>query len=152
VITVAWVLISGTGGGRNIYFPHDEGRPELLFTENETNDERIFGRPNRTPFVKDAFHAFVVQGRHDAVNPAHDGTKAAALYRLDLPAGGRAVLRLRLSDVAPADVAEPFADFDRILSARTAEADEFYRAITPLSPSPSSGAPSGSSSPTSSGG
>jgi hypothetical protein len=110
-----------------------EGRPELLFTENETNDERIFGTPNRSPFVKDAFEAYVVHGKQDAVNPAHDGTKAAALYRLDLPAGGSAVLRLRLSDVAPADAANPFAAFDRSLSARKAEADEFYRAITPPS-------------------
>jgi hypothetical protein len=110
-----------------------DGRPELLFTENETNDERIFGRPNHGRFVKDAFDAFVVHGKHDAVNPAHEGTKAAALYRLDLPAGGSAVLRLRLSDVAPADAPEPFAAFDRTLGAREAEADEFYRAITPPS-------------------
>jgi hypothetical protein len=110
-----------------------EGRPALLFTENETHEERIFGRPSRSPFVKDAFHAFVVHGRQDAVNPAHEGTKAAALYRLDVPAGGSAVLRLRLSDVAPADAADPFAAFDGIVSARKAEADAFYRAITPRS-------------------
>jgi hypothetical protein len=110
-----------------------EGNPELLFTENETNDERIFGRPNRSPFVKDAFDAHVVHGRHAAVNPAHTGTKAAALYRLDVPAGRGAILRLRLTDVAPGAAADDFAAFDRTMRARQAEADEFYRAITPPS-------------------
>jgi hypothetical protein len=110
-----------------------EGTPELLFTENETNAERIFGTANRSPYVKDAFDAYVVHGRHRAVNPEHAGTKAAALYRLDVPAEGSAVLRLRLSDVAPGAVGDPFADFDRTVVTRQAEADQFYRAITPPS-------------------
>ena len=56
---------------------------ELLFTENETNTERLWGQPNASPYVKDAFHDYVVGGRTDAVNPARMGTKAAALHRLD---------------------------------------------------------------------
>jgi hypothetical protein len=105
--------------------------PELLFTENETNTERLFGVANATPFVKDAFHAYVVHGRREAVNPAGVGTKAAGLYRLRIPAGGQVVLRLRLSseDEAPQ---EPFAsDFERLLERRRQEADAFYAARQP---------------------
>ncbi|MSR62122.1 MAG: glucosidase [Planctomycetes bacterium] len=101
-------------------------RPELLFTDNETNVERLWGSPNPTPYVKDAFHDYVIQGRREAVNPARTGTKAAALYRLHLGAGKSAVVNLRLaaSDVLPA---KPFGrDFDEVFRARVAEADEFY--------------------------
>ena len=62
--------------------------PPLLFTENESNTERLWGAANDTPYVKDAFHEYVVNGRIDAVNPARAGTKAAALYELEVPAGG----------------------------------------------------------------
>jgi hypothetical protein len=110
-----------------------EGNPEILFTENETNNERVFGTSSASPYVKDAFHAYVVQGKPDAVNPARTGTKAAALYRLEVPAQGTAVLRLRLTDDAPGELADPFAGFDRTVEARHAEADAFYRAITPPS-------------------
>jgi hypothetical protein len=110
-----------------------EGNPELLFTENETNNERLFGTPSASPYVKDAFHAYLVQGKHDAVNPTRAGTKAAAMYRLEVPAQGTAVLRLRLTDDAPDEAADPFAGFDRTVEARRAEADAFYRAITPPS-------------------
>jgi hypothetical protein len=110
----------------------DKG-PELLFTENETNAERVFGSRSASPFVKDAFDAYVVHGLRDAVNPAQTGTKAAALYRLEVPAGGSAVIRLRLTDVAPDRAGDPFAGFDRSFEARRGEADEFYRSITPPS-------------------
>ena len=73
-----------------------EGAPELLFTENETNNTRLWGQPNASPYVKDAFHEFVVSGRRDVVNPARTGTKAAAHYVLDVPAGDVRVVRLRL--------------------------------------------------------
>jgi hypothetical protein len=100
--------------------------PELLFTENETNAERLFGAPNASPYVKDAFHRLVVGGEEAAVNPARTGTKAAARYRLVLPAGGTAELRLRL--VAEAErSADPFGpSFDAVFAARLAEADAFY--------------------------
>jgi len=107
-----------------------EGAAPLLFTENETNTQRIFGVPNRSPFVKDGINNFVVNGQHEAVNPEKTGTKAAAHYRLTVPPGQCRVVRLRLSDAAPT-AASPFADFDAILAARRAEADAFYATVIP---------------------
>jgi hypothetical protein len=110
-------------------FLNFHGAPELLFTENETNNERLFGSPNRTPFVKDAFNQYVVHGQIDAVNPAQTGTKAAANYRFNVAAKSEIILRMRLSD-KPAKSIDPIA-FDDIFSERIAEADEFYSAIAP---------------------
>jgi hypothetical protein len=113
------------------YFLYCEGHARLLFTENETNNERLFGSPNPTPYVKDGINNYVVAGREDAVNPNHTGTKAAAHYQLRVGAGATAVIRLRLSNVAPG-AEEPFGRrFDQIVEARRREADAFYRAITP---------------------
>jgi hypothetical protein len=102
--------------------------PELIFTENETNQERLYGTPNPTPYCKDSFHAYVIDGRADRVNPARRGTKAAAVYRLNVPAGGEVRLRLRLVEVGTReeDRPPPFGDFDAIVEARRAEADRFY--------------------------
>ncbi len=110
-----------------------DGAPALLFTENETNQERLFGTPNRTPFVKDAFHAFLVGGKAEAVNPEQVGTKAAAHYRLEVAPGASQVLRLRLCDAGPAALPDPFRGFDGKVEARLHEADDFYRAIIPAS-------------------
>ncbi|HQR67035.1 MAG TPA: glucosidase, partial [Thermoanaerobaculia bacterium] len=108
-----------------------EGSPELLFTENESNVERLWGGPNPTPWVKDAFHRCVVGGEAGAVNPAKTGTKAAARYVLDVPAGGSAAVRLRLSKPLPR---APFGPaFDAVVAARLADADEFYGKIVPHS-------------------
>jgi len=108
-----------------------DGTPELLFTENESNLERLWGQPNPSPWVKDAFHRYVVSGNAEAVNPAKTGTKAAARYVLDVPALGSSVVRLRLCAAPPA---EPFGrGFDATVAARRAEADEFYDRITPRS-------------------
>ena len=107
-----------------------EGGPELLFTENESNNSRLWGQPNPSPYVKDAFHEFVVSGRTDAVNPHKVGTKAAAHYVLEVQAGASKVVRLRLS-AQPAS--KPFHQFDATFSARLADADEFYNRITPPS-------------------
>jgi len=100
--------------------------PEMLFTENETNVQRLFNAPNATRFVKDAFHRYVINGETEAVNPAGVGTKAAMRYTIDLGARGEAVVRLRLfpRDAAPAQIFG--SDFDGIFSRRIAEADEFY--------------------------
>src|SRR5437763_4240259 len=77
--------------------PSPEGRlPPLLFTDNETNTARLFGVPNASPFVKDAFHEYVVHGCQEAINPAGTGTKAAAHYVEEIAPGGRLVVRLRL--------------------------------------------------------
>ena len=105
-----------------------EGAAELLFTENESNANRLWGQPNPSPYVKDAFHRYVIAGEKDAVNPAHTGTKAAAHYVLDVPAGQSKVVRLRLSEKPTS-----YADFDQVLAARLADADEFYDRITPKS-------------------
>src|SRR5215831_6935922 len=72
------------------------GGPALLFTENETNAERIFKKPNASPWVKDAIDRYLVQGRKDAVNPAQIGTKVAAHYEVTVEAGKSAEIRLRL--------------------------------------------------------
>jgi hypothetical protein len=111
--------------------------PELIFTENESNLERLFQIPNPAPYRKDAFHDYVVGGKTDSVNPARSGTKAAALYRLNVPAGGEVRVRLRLTAVdqpagAPSSSPPPppFADLDSIFDARRAEADDFYRRKT----------------------
>jgi Mannosylglycerate hydrolase MGH1-like glycoside hydrolase domain len=112
-----------------------DGAPALLFTENETNDERIFGTPNACPYVKDAFDAWVVRGQQDAVNPACVGTRAAAHYRFEVGPGESAVVRLRLTDAAPQRLADPFGGFAETIAIRTREADEFYRSVTPASAS-----------------
>jgi hypothetical protein len=126
-----------TGEGAAIFAMHPElgeyrlycdGTPVLLFTENDTNNERLFGTPNPTPYVKDAINNRVVEGRQDAVNPNPAGTKAAACYRLTVPAGATQNVRLRLAGNARDD---PFGAFDRAIDARLAEANAFYRAITP---------------------
>src|SRR5262249_37720208 len=78
-----------------------DGEVPLLFTENETNNERIFGTPNAGPYVKDGINNYVVSGKQDAVNPKHQGTKAAAHYKFDIDPGKTTTIRLRLSDKAP---------------------------------------------------
>jgi hypothetical protein len=103
----------------------------LLFTENETNNKRIFGTDNACPYVKDGFNNFVVQGKHDAVNPEKTGTKSAAHYQLNVGAGKTCVIRLRLSDLDPGAIGDPFESFTQIMQTRQREADEFYKSITP---------------------
>jgi hypothetical protein len=108
---------------------HCDGNPDLLFTENDTNNERIFGKPNGTPYVKDAFNRYLVAGRQEAINPNPIGTKAAAHYQLNIGAGDTVVVRLRLSNTG---ARSPFgSQFDQIIDQRRRDADAFYRAITP---------------------
>ena len=102
----------------------DDG-PTLLFTGNETNTHRLYDVAN-VGYVKDAFHERVVNENDRAVNPAHAGTKAAAWFRLEVPAGGSTQIRTRLAKTAPA---QPFADFDATFAARVREADEFYAEV-----------------------
>jgi hypothetical protein len=112
------------------------GKPALLFTENETNTQRIFGVPNRTPYVKDGINNYLVQGQQDAVNKALVGTKASAHYPITVGPGEARTLRLRLTDRA-FDNEKPFGSaFDQLLAQRQREADEFYASITPVSLSP----------------
>jgi len=107
-----------------------DGTHELLFTENESNADRLWAQPNASPYVKDAFHNYVVLGNREAVNPSKIGTKAAALYHLQIPAGASKTVRLRLSGKAAGD---PFATFDQIFVTRMSDADDFYDRITPAS-------------------
>ena len=116
-----------------------EGDAALLFTENETNHERLDGTPNASPWVKDAFNRFVVDGEAGAVNPAGRGTKATAHVRTTVAPGAAATLRYRLTALDPAGAdarrawpGGPFgASFERTLGARSREADAFYASITP---------------------
>jgi hypothetical protein len=115
-------------GDRYLYC---EGDVPLLFTENETNNQRIFGTPNDSRYVKDGINDYVVQGNHDTVNPENTGTKSAAHYQLNVGAGNTATIRLRLSDAAPAAIGDPFKGFDSTMKTRQSEADSFYKCVTP---------------------
>ena len=132
------------------------GHPQLLFTENETNFQRLFGGTNRS-YVKDAFHTYVIRGDKAAVNPGQVGTKMAALYQLELGDGESVTLKLRLTDMEPlgamdgnspmvgaisapghAERAEGVpgtndfgAGFDDLFARRQKEADEFYASRIP---------------------
>ena len=114
-------------GKRRLYC---EGSPDLLFTENETNNERLFGAPNGTPYVKDGINDYVIHGAADKVNAERRGTKSAAHYRLSVPAGGEITVRVRLT---PADLGAkgPFTNFDKTFARRKREADEFYKTAIP---------------------
>ncbi len=143
--------IPGTGGKAAIEATHPElGRYflsaddafELLFTENETNTQRLFGKPNEG-HVKDAFHSYLISGDRNAVNAAMTGTKAAVHYVLQVPPGKSATVRLRLTDLEPEEMRRRYASgggpfgkaFDETLAAREREADEFYDSISPSSAS-----------------
>jgi mannosylglycerate hydrolase MGH1-like protein len=107
---------------------------ELLFTENESNAQRLWGAPNPSAFVKDAFHDFVIRGEKSAINPGRTGTKAAANYRVALAPGETQSIRLRLQRVDQNDnPAHPFVDFDKCFSQRRTEADEFHNSLMPSS-------------------
>jgi hypothetical protein len=133
------------------------GQPELLFTENETNNARLFNGRNRSPYVKDAFHEYVIRQNKSAVNPDQIGTKMAAHYVLDLAPGQSAMLKLRLTDLEPlgsmdinanvvGTISSPAhqergeevpgtndfgAGFDGLFELRKTEADEFYASRIP---------------------
>jgi len=109
-----------------------EGTPPLLFTENETNCERLYGSPNRTPYVKDGINDCIVNRQCGAVNPSQVGTKSAAHYRLGIAPGERVVLRLRFTPRPPApDMLQK--PFEMVFNQRIAEADEFYSKVIPQS-------------------
>jgi hypothetical protein len=120
-----------------------DGATALLFTENETNTERLVHVPNRTPYVKDSINSYLVHGRREAVNPEQTGTKVAAYYPLNVKAGGSVTVKLRLSDTVPAaPVRTKGAEgtlgngFDAIVADRRKEADKFYASVIPASLNP----------------
>jgi hypothetical protein len=120
-------------------FLYCEGEVPLLFTENETNHERLSGTPNLSPYVKDGINNYLIHGQSQAVNPEKVGTKAAAHYVIGVGAGDTQVIRLRLNDISPVSLEQKFAEalgnpfgshFDEVLETCRAEADEFYQSIT----------------------
>ena len=116
-----------TLGARWLYC---EGAPELLFTDNDTNVQRLYQQPNARPWVKDGINDYVVGGRSDAVNPERAGTKAAARYRATLAAGQSVVARLRLTN-SPIPGGPFGGEFDTLFGRRVREADEFYETVIP---------------------
>jgi len=118
-----------------------DGNAALLFTENETNNRKLFNGENRTPYVKDGIINCVVHGQNDAVNPHRTGTKAAAHYRLTIPPGKSDIVRLRLTPVAPGGLGKAYGSrdgvfgkhFEEIMEARRKEANEFYGSVIPRS-------------------
>jgi hypothetical protein len=127
----AYRLVEASHDRLGTYWLACEGAPELLFTNNESNAERLWGVPNRTPYVKDGIGEAVVVGRAEAVNPDELGTKAAAHYTLALGPGESEIIYLRLRRAAENGDAlpDPFAGAEEIVSARAAEADAFYAAL-----------------------
>lgn len=123
-------LKHSTLGTRWLYCDVFQGQtPTLLFTNNETNFKRIFNSANPTPYVKDAFHTYLIDGDRAAVNPQLIGTKAAAHYHLTVPAQQTVTVQLRFTS-QPVDAAfNP--DFDRVFHQRQQEADEFYATLLP---------------------
>jgi len=105
---------------------HCDGKPELLFTDNETNTRRLYGWDGALGYFKDAFHEYITCGAKTAVNPRRTGTKLAAHYQFSVPASSRASIRLRLTR---GQASAPFADFDNLFQRRRDEADAFYAAL-----------------------
>ena len=130
VATAGHVVIEGEHPSLGARWLYCEGAPELRFTENETNTERLWRAPNRARYVKDGIGRSVVAGERDAVNPAAVGTKAAAYHRWTLAPGESRSTRLRLANTPiPGD---PFGrEFDSTCTRRLAEADEFYATVIP---------------------
>ena len=108
-----------------------EGEMVWLFTENDSNTQDLFGVKNATPYVKDAFHRFLIHGDQHAVSPEQIGTKAAALLRLMIPAGATVVIRCRLHAEAEHNDLARLERFDSTIAERAAECEEFYAAMMP---------------------
>ncbi|MDZ7640268.1 MAG: glucosidase [Bryobacterales bacterium] len=132
-LTARSVLCQHASLGEYVFSVEDSAalaEAPLLFTENETNTARLFNTPNGTPFVKDGFHRYVVEGAQQAVNPELRGTKAAVHSRFEVPGGGSVTLKLRLRRRA-LELGESFGSgFDRTFKERVREADEFYATHT----------------------
>jgi hypothetical protein len=140
-------IIEASHHALGTYRLYCEGAERLLFTENESNLERLWGVPNSSRYVKDSINDCVVQGNIEKVNPNKIGTKAAAHYRFTIPRDESCTIRLRLAQIDPGDAVvslsrredarmrslEPFMEFDEIFEKRREEADEFYSELAPPS-------------------
>ncbi|MBB6502839.1 MGH1-like glycoside hydrolase domain-containing protein [Pedobacter cryoconitis] len=107
------------------YHCYTDGNPKFLFTDNETNNQRLYQSVNTNNFLKDGIHEYIVNGKPEAINKDNFGTKVGIWYKLNIPAGQSVELRIRLSK---AKLATPFTGFDDIFSLRIQENDEFYAA------------------------
>ncbi len=117
-----------TLGRYQLRIDHDGEAPPLLFTENETNTQRIFNMPNKSAYVKDAFHEYLVDRRAGAISPKGEGTKVAPHFHAVVSSGESVMYRLRLTRQEQASN-QPFGtDFDRVFTVRRDEADAFYAA------------------------
>jgi hypothetical protein len=124
-------------GSRWLHCSHATATPELLFTENETNLERLFNTSNASPYVKDGINNYVVNGQKNGVNSDGVGTKASAYYLLEVAPGATSTIQLRLTDSGDLWGSEAFgSNFASIFESRKLEADEFYQRIAPASLSP----------------
>ncbi len=103
-----------------------DGKPELIFADNETNNRKLFRDENSMGYFKDGINDYVVNGDGNAINPAQEGTRAAAVYRLTIASGKSETVRLRLS---PNYNDRPFVEFDKIFESRISEADDFYKEL-----------------------
>ncbi len=113
--------------GKYWYYVQADGQePTLLFTENDTNTERLFNSPNKQPFVKDGIHEAIVHGRNDKVNPAQVGSKAAAHFHKTVQPGETFTVQIRFTND---EQKKPFASFDQTFKKRIQEADAFYKTI-----------------------
>jgi hypothetical protein len=130
VISGGRSAVEATHARLGTYFLYYEGQPLVLFTNNETNRERIFGQPSKSPYVKDAFHDYLIHNRVDVVNPAQEGTKTAVYHTQTVAPGDTWSICLRLCSEAEA-TAEHGVLPEGIFARRKQEADEFYRGITP---------------------
>ena len=132
-IVHAYVTEAQRAASLSDYFLYCDKAVPLLFTENETNNMRLFKRPNASDYVKDGINDYVVHGRREAVNPLGKGTKVSAHYQAKLQCCSEMKIRLRLSRDAPGLIGDAFSGFDRLFNERKREADEFYEVVTPAS-------------------
>jgi Glycosyl hydrolase family 63 C-terminal domain len=124
-------IIEATHPVLETYSLYCEGAEKVLFTENESNLERLWGMPNHTPFVKDSINDAIISGGTEFVNPNRVGTKAAAHYRFEIASNKTVSIRLRLKRKDVFCDNAPFADFDEIFVRRSMEADDFYTTLAP---------------------
>ncbi|KAI0025672.1 Six-hairpin glycosidase [Xylariomycetidae sp. FL0641] len=126
-----YVLLSPSPG---VGVSGEDVQPELIFTDNDTNYEFLYGGENKVPYVKDAFHQYIVDGKKEAINPAKTGTKCAAWFQFNesggVAPGECAVVRFRFSKKGATYLDEE--EFDDMVEKRREEADDFYFRISPL--------------------
>jgi Mannosylglycerate hydrolase MGH1-like glycoside hydrolase domain len=127
-----WNTLEAVHERLGTYYLYFEKSECILFTENETNRERLYGVANSSPFVKDAFHSAVIDNNFGLFSEKRNGTKSAILYRFEIQGGESRTVRLRL---AAKKVRNPFDNkYDEIIRRRISEADEFYAQFVPAAP------------------